>query len=254
MFAFPYCALCEYRYIGGQKQTHWGHIEMQTNTQSEGTKVQIVSRWDGGKVLFEAVIDKPAGTAKSILIGAAVIAALASGANLSGADLSGADLSGADLSGADLSGADLSGADLSGADLSGADLRSADLRSANLRSAYLSEVKCLHFQIPQEGDLHGWKKLSSGIICKLLIPAAAKRTATPISRKCRAAKAKVLALFSSDGTELPKGAIAFSSHDSTFEYRVGRVVKPVDAFNDDIREECTSGIHFFITREEAEAY
>ena len=182
-------------------------------------KVQITDRFDPAKVLFEADIDKPEGTSKGVLLGACLLAAFASGADLSGANLSGADL-----------------------------------RSANLRSADLTEAKHLFFQIPQEGDLFAWKKLFGGVIAKLLIPATAKRTATPIGRKCRAEEAKVLALFSRDGVELPEDAVVSSNHDYGFTYRVGQVVKPTAPYDGDIRVECTSGIHFYVTREEAEAH
>jgi len=71
-------------------------------------KVKIVSRYCGGKVLFE-------GEYKSLRNG--LMAAVKSRADLYGADLYGADLSGANLSRANLSRADLSGANLSGANL-----------------------------------------------------------------------------------------------------------------------------------------
>jgi len=37
------------------------------------------------------------------------------------------------------------------------------------------------------------------------------------------------------------------------EYKVGETVKP-DSFDDNPFVECTHGIHFFITRQEAEDY
>jgi hypothetical protein len=98
-----------------------------------------------------------------------------------------------------------------------------------------------------------WKKLSHGYIAKLLVPAAAKRTATPIGRKCRASKAKVLEIYDRDGKLQPKAFVGCSTY-TNFEYKAGRIVKPVEPYNPDIRVECTSGIHFFLTREEAEAY
>jgi len=167
------------------------------------------------------------------------------GANLSGANLRSANLSGANLRSAYLSGADLSGADLSGADLSGANLRSAYLSGADLRSAYLSGANLSGatlpaFQIPQEGELIVYKKTSSGVI-KLRVPPEAKRTITLVGRKCRAEFVEVL-----EGT----GA---GLHDSSVIYRPGETVRP-DRYDDDIRIECTHGIHFFLTREEAEEY
>ena len=46
---------------------------------------------------------------------------------------------------------------------------------------------------------------------------------------------------------------ARSLHDPSFIYRVGETVKP-DRYDDDVRVECTSGIHFFITKPEAESF
>nr|KVA07110.1 hypothetical protein WS54_23380 [Burkholderia sp. NRF60-BP8] len=177
-------------------------------------------------------------------------------ANLYGADLRGANLRGADLRDANLYGADLRGANLRGANLYGADLRGADLRDANLRGANLydanlygadlRDVKNLVFQIiPEEGAFIGWKKLQGGVIAKLEIPADAKRNSTPVGRKNRAEFVRVLELFGA--TE------GISQHDDKTVYRVGEIVRP-DSYNDDVRLECTNGIHFFITRAEAEAY
>jgi hypothetical protein len=187
-------------------------------------------------------------------------------ANLRYANLSGANLSCANLSYANLSCADLSYANLSCAYLSGANLRDANLRDANLSRAYLSYAnlsganlsaanlsgaklgganlsgaKLPRFQLPQTKAIRGFKKLKDGVICELRIPAKAKRTASLVGNKCRAEYAVVLS-----------GA-GVSSHDGRTRYAVGETVRP-DSYDDDIRVECTNGIHFFRTREEAERY
>ena len=46
---------------------------------------------------------------------------------------------------------------------------------------------------------------------------------------------------------------AISSHDGVTVYRAGERVTP-DSFDENWQEECASGIHFFITKEEAENY
>jgi hypothetical protein len=51
---------------------------------------------------------------------------------------------------------------------------------------------------------------------------------------------------------LAKKETAFSNHNYSFEYKVGEIVKPVEKFNEDWSNECASGIHFYITRLEAE--
>ena len=162
------------------------------------------------------------------------------------------DLSGANLSGANLSGADLSRANLSRANLIGANLSGADLRDANLSGAVgieLALARASH--LPSDGPITGWKKLADGKIAKLQIPAIAKRS-HGASRKCRASEAKVLAIFESDGKTKAKSGV--SQHDSRFVYEVGKTVKPTEPFNEDRWDECASGIHFFITRIEAENY
>jgi hypothetical protein len=39
-----------------------------------------------------------------------------------------------------------------------------------------------------------------------------------------------------------------------FTYKTGETVRPEKPFSDDWTDECASGIHFFITREEAVDY
>jgi hypothetical protein len=153
------------------------------------------------------------------------------------------------LSGAYLRGADLRDADLRGADLRDADLRGADLRDADLHGAVLRGAKGLsRFVVAGEGDIVGYKKLARGAIATLVIPSAARRVNKLGSRKCRAEWAVVTKV------EGARGDVACSAYDPTFIYSVGDTVRPREPFNDDIREECASGIHFFITRQEAEDY
>ena len=183
------------------------------------------------------------------------------GANLRGADLSDANLRGVNLHGADLSDTNLRGADLNGANLSGADLYCANLRSVDLRDADLSDANLCganlrgaylwganlcgakgleQFCILPAGELVGYKKLANGTIAMLRIPADAKRVNAYTSRKCRAEFAYV-----TEGNGSAK-------HDGT-PYVKGYPIVP-DEYDPDPRVECSHGIHFFITREEAEAY
>jgi len=164
-------------------------------------------------------------------------------AYLRGADLRGANLSGAYLSGANLSGANLSGAALSGADLRGANLSGAALRGADLSGAKNAELAIARTRILPDGDIIGWKKCAQDVIVKLLIPANAKRS-NSAGRKCRAEFANVL--------EIMGAKEATSQHDSSFKYIVGETVTPTDPFCEDWSKECASGIHFYITRIEAE--
>ncbi len=174
------------------------------------------------------------------LSGANLFLANLSGANLSGANLYGANLSGANLSGANLFLANLSGADLSGANLSGANLSEADLSGANLSELIKARLSIL----PDEGDIIGWKKCKNDVIVKLLIKDGVKHS-NATGRKCRAERAIVLEVFGA--------AVGISSHDNATEYVVGKEVV-CDKWGEDRFVECAGGIHFFITRVEAENY
>jgi hypothetical protein len=167
------------------------------------------------------------------------------GANLHGADLHGANLRGANLRGANLYEADLHGANLRGADLHGANLCGADLHGANLYEAKNAELAIARLQfIPPEGSFIAWKKCRAKVLVKLSIPDDAKRSHST-GRKCRASKVVVLEVIGAE--------FGISIDDSQFFYRKGDVVTP-DSFDDNRWDECSHGIHFFITREEAEAY
>lgn len=197
------------------------------------------------------------------LIGAYLSGAYLRGADLRCADLSRADLRGADLRDADLRDADLSGAYLRDADLSrayliganlrDADLRGADLRGADLSRAYLSGAKNIPFvpyACPDTGSFIGYKKAGKYIVELEILKDARRCSAT--SRKCRCDKAKVLSITTLDGNETDITAIE-SNHDHNFIYTVGEVVEVPD-FDDDRWNECSTGIHFFINRQEAVDY
>jgi hypothetical protein len=139
--------------------------------------------------------------------------------------------------------ANLRYANLSYANLRYANLSYANLRYANLRYAKGADLAIAKTRILPEGDLIGWKKCANGKIVKLLIPADAKRSHA-FGRKCRAKFVKVL--------EISEGKEAFSISNLTFVYHVGEIVRPTELFSDNWMEECESGIHFYITKIEAE--
>lgn len=172
------------------------------------------------------------------------------GANLFGANLSDADLRGANLSDADLPGADLSGANLRDADLSGANLRGADLSGASM-DQMIWDIHTVFYplQCPDSGSYIGYKK-ASGLVVELEIPADARRSSAT-SRKCRASKAKVLSITDINGN--PAGGQVKSNYDPDFVYTIGETVEVSD-FDDDRWNECSTGIHHFITRAEAVIY
>ena len=158
------------------------------------------------------------------------------------ASLSRADLRGADLREADLSEASLSRADLRGADLSGANLSRADLREAKIDKPMVC---------PEKGSFIGYKKCSGNLIVELEIPDDALRSSAT-TRKCRCSKAKVLSITNLDGSKA-ECTETTSNRDHSFVYKVGETVE-VPNFDTNRFNECSTGIHFFITREEAEEY
>lgn len=127
-----------------------------------------------------------------------------------------------------------------------ADLSYADLSSANLRSAknVPDTARLLTQIVPDEGDFVGFKKCRDGILVKVLIPKTAARS-NSTTRKCRAEFVKVLEVFG--------GKEGVSINDGTTKYIKGKVVK-CGKWEENRWIECGGGIHFFITRAEAEAY
>ena len=212
------------------------------------------------------------------------------GANLSKANLEDADLRDADLRGADLEGANLSEANLEYADLrraclektnlsesnlsktdcTYANLRNASLIYANLREAFLkganlnkanlvgaslSDVKYdettsfFALQCPEKGSFIGYKKAGYRIVELLITEDSLRSSAT--SRKCRCSKAKVLSITDFNNTE--NFDMVASSYDKNFIYKVGEIIEVKD-FDENRWNECSTGIHFFITRQEAINY
>ena len=146
-----------------------------------------------------------------------------------------ADLSRANLFRATLSGANLSGANLSWANLSGSDLSRANLSEANLLPA---------FQIC-EGDLIVYKKVQ-GKIVTLVISKKTRRTASIVGRKCRSESALILEI---EGHQPVKTNGRGDGIETIYEE--GKEIK-ADSYDDDWRIECSHGIHWFLTRKEAE--
>ena len=121
---------------------------------------------------------------------------------------------------------------------------------ADLRGANLSGCKNLHFQIcPKNGSFTAWKK-ASGCVVELKIPAWARRTSSIVGRKCRAEFAIVVDIRDQNQKQIKT---VTGKYDKTTVYEIGKIVRP-DSYDPDPRVECSHGIHFFVTREEAENY
>ena len=169
-------------------------------------------------------------------------------------NLRSANLKNANLSNSSLSSADLHSADLRSADLSNVDLHSADLRYAKIKFGQLSEYQRAIFTIVPQGAFFGYKKVYSvqkePLIIKIKIPAKAKRMNALSSRKCRCEYAVFDSIVEGDkSTE-----IAHSSHRFNFKYGLKKGTKIEPNSYDERNIECSNGIHFFITLEEAKNY
>ena len=152
--------------------------------------------------------------------------------------------------------ANMKGAALRYDDLTGADIRGANLFSAVLEFADLTDIisdedtKFFRLYCPEKGAFLGYKKCFNNRLVQLLIPADAKRTSATLN-SCRCSKAKVLTIKSFDYSE--EYDEAWSRVDENFVYRRGQWVEVKD-FNEDRWQDSTTGIHFWLTREEAKAY
>ena len=155
-----------------------------------------------------------------------------------------ADLSGAYLIDANLRCADLSGANLIDANLNNANLRDANLSGANLCESIFDASEKIRKGIILEEPMIGYKRCDTHIVT-LEIPVGAIVYSIN-KRKCRTNKAKVLAV--SDGLD----EVA-SKRDSSFIYRIGEE-KTIKDFDMMYNIECSTGIHFFRTKKEAENY
>lgn len=161
----------------------------------------------------------------------------------------GADLQHADLQCADLQGATLQYASLQRADLQDANLQCANLQSANLRGAKNTSdtLNAESSVLPDSGPFVGWKKCRDNVIVRVAIPSKAARS-NATGRKCRAEYVKTLEVLGAT-----KGV---STYDASVVYEVGKITRcsEKDPWNPDRWVECGGGIHFFITRYEAENY
>lgn len=181
--------------------------------------------------------------------------AVKQGISLRYADLYNANLYNADLRYADLKNADLRQANLSDADLTGASIEGIYLDGAILDNVIMPDLPII---CPKVGSFIGYKKIwyseeygyKREFIVKLEIPEDAKRSSATTS-KCRCSKAKVLEIKDlKSGRTINK---ITNINKKTCIYTVGEYVYP-DSFDECRWNECSNGIHFFMTEEEAIAF
>ena len=128
--------------------------------------------------------------------------------------------------------------------LTDVDLSGANLTGADLTDTILDGVEQCRKGIVLTEPMTGYKKSNEGKIITLEIPIGAKVFSIN-NKKRRTNKAKVIDMQGE--TELS------SICDTDFKYHVGDEIEIKD-FNENYNVECGEGIHFFLTRKEAEEY
>lgn len=108
--------------------------------------------------------------------------------------------------------------------------------------------KVIYPVFPFHTGNRAWKSA----VAEIEIPEHAKRTSAT-TNKCRCSEAKVIRYWTLDHKPL-NIHVTHSQHDADFTYVKGATVKPEEEFDTNRWEECTSGIHFFLTFDSAANY
>lgn len=180
---------------------------------------------------------------------------------LNGADFEDSTVENALFDGCPLRGANFKNAKMVTASFRYCDMRECNIEGANLYGAVLEYAKLdgivsdedtqwFRLHCPESGAFLAYKKCVNDRMVQLLVPADAKRTSATLP-SCRCNKAKVLTIKSFDFQE--NFDEAWSLVDENFIYKKGEWVEVKD-FNEDRWQDSTTGIHFWLTRAEAEAY
>lgn len=163
----------------------------------------------------------------------------------------GCTLHGANFQNANMKTASFRYCDMGECNIKGANLYGAVLEYADLEGIVSDEMtQWFRLRCPEKGPFLAYKKCVNDRMVQLLVPADAKRTSATLP-SCRCSKAKVLTIKSFDFKE--NFEEAWSLVDENFVYKKGEWVEVKD-FNEDRWMDSTTGIHFWMSREEAEAY
>lgn len=113
--------------------------------------------------------------------------------------------------------------------------------------------------VPSSGSFIGWKIVKDIIsdkivLCKLEIPANCSRVNPIGTRKCRASGVKSLGFYTLGGKKLKNKTVINYRFDKRTVYEIGKITKPDKPFDFDVESENSSGIYFYIDKDEAVAY
>lgn len=178
------------------------------------------------------------------------------GANLAGTTFENSlfrhcDFTNANLKDVNFVGADLRTCRLSGANITGANFYYAMLEDVALDNVFWDETtQYFRLHPPKTGAFLGYKKCFGYRIVQLLIPENAQRTSAT-GNSCRCNLAKVLTIKDMYTNQDYDEAISYVDPD--FIYRRGAWVYAKN-FNPNRWADSTGGIHFWLTRKEAEDY
>lgn len=170
-------------------------------------------------------------------------------ANFAGAALSRVNIMGVAFAGVDMYNADVANANIECVTFNGVCLSNTNIDKTKIDTDTLNEI--IPMRCPETGSFIGWKKACDNYIVKLEITDDAERVST-LSGKCRCSKAKCIAIENMDGADSGLTEVT-SIYDSLFIYKVGETAEVSDFDKNRLRE-CSRGIHFFLTRQEAVEY
>lgn len=179
--------------------------------------------------------------------------------DISGLSMRGKNLINSSFEFCDMRDMDLRGTDLTGSYLYGNDLSGSDMSGSSLTGAYVDDVKmesvtgAPSMTCPEKGKFTGWKVVRENwmpYLIELEIPEDARRSSAT-GRKCRCDKAFVKSITDMQTGKRRRSVTNLNFH--VTEYTVGKYVFP-DSFDDNRWNECSNGIHFFMTKKEAKDY
>ena len=133
-----------------------------------------------------------------------------------------------------------------------ANLYNANLENANLENANLYNAKLDKEEMIRKGKINDKKVIVYKKCHEKIVELELQIGSIVFSinnYKCRTNKVKVISI---DGDKT-KGNIVKSDYDSSFIYEVGKIIEVKD-FNLMYNVECSTGIHFFYKKEDAENY
>lgn len=170
--------------------------------------------------------------------------------NLSDIDLSDMNLSDMNFTDVNFTGVNFTSANFTRANFTRANFADTNFTGTNTNITINELTLFIEIVCPSEGSFIGWKKAKNYIVKLKICEDALRSSAT--SHKCRCSKVEVLAIENIDKSPCEITSIS-SDFNRNFIYEVGKIIEVKD-FDTNRWNECSTGIHFFISRKLAECY